>query len=90
MLSLIQTSRFKKNLKKYKYQRAVLEELAFVIDLLVSEQPISMKYKNHRLTGNYEGMMELHLRPDDLLVYVKVEHKSITLMAIGSHAYLFG
>jgi mRNA-degrading endonuclease YafQ of YafQ-DinJ toxin-antitoxin module len=35
-------------------------------------------------------MMELHLRPDDLLVYFKIEKESITLVAIGSHADLFG
>ena len=40
--------------------------------------------------GNYTGMMELHLRPDDLLIYIKVEKASITLIAIGTHSQLFG
>lgn len=47
------------------------------------------EYKNYKLTCNYSEMMELHLRPDDLLVYIKVKHKSITLVAIGSHTELF-
>jgi mRNA interferase YafQ len=68
----------------------VLEELNLVIDLLINEKSLPGKYRNHRLTGNYSGMMELHLRPDDLLVYFKVEKESITLVAIGSHADLFG
>lgn len=90
MLKLIQTATFKKNFKKYKHNKPVLQEFMTVIELLINEQPLPVKYHNHRLTGNYTGMMELHLKPDDLLVYIKVEGDSITLMAIGSHADLFG
>jgi mRNA-degrading endonuclease YafQ of YafQ-DinJ toxin-antitoxin module len=35
-------------------------------------------------------MLEVHLKPDDLLIYLKIEKESITLVAIGSHAELFG
>ncbi|MCE2706829.1 MAG: type II toxin-antitoxin system YafQ family toxin [Proteobacteria bacterium] len=77
-------------MKKYKHDKVVLEELNLVIDLLINEKSLPEKYRNHRLTGNYSGMMELHLRPDDLLVYFKIEKESITLVAIGSHADLFG
>ncbi|HLX54830.1 MAG TPA: type II toxin-antitoxin system YafQ family toxin, partial [Aquella sp.] len=80
---------FRKHVKKYKHNKAVMQELDIIVDLLVHERPIPEKYRNHKLTGNYVGMMELHLRPDDLLVYIKVERKSITLVALGSHAELF-
>ena len=66
-----------------------MRELAVVVDMLIHEQPIPERYKNHKLTGDYAGMMELHLRPDDLLVYIKVK-EGITLVALGSHAELFG
>jgi mRNA interferase YafQ len=89
MLELFQKSTFRKHLKKYKHNKAVLHELALIVDMLVHETPIPDKYRNHKLTGNYTGMMELHLRPDDLLVYIKIEQKSITLVALGSHAELF-
>lgn len=90
MLELIQTSTFKKSLKKYKHDKKVNQELAFIVDLLINEKTIPEKYKNHRLIGKYDGMLELHLRPDDLLVYFKIDGDSITLVAIGSHADLFG
>jgi mRNA interferase YafQ len=64
--------------------------LALIVDLLLNEQPIPSKYKNHRLIGKFNGMLELHLRPDDLLIYLKIESESITLVGIGSHAELFG
>lgn len=90
MLELIQTSTFKKSLKKYKHDKKVNQELAFIVDLLINEKTIPEKYKNHRLIGKFDGMLELHLRPDDLLVYLKIDGDSITLVAIGSHADLFG
>lgn len=90
MLELYQKSTFRKQVKKYRHNKVIMQELINIVDMLVNERPIPEKYKNHKLTGNYLGMMELHLRPDDLLVYIKVEQKSITLVALGSHAELFG
>ena len=55
----------------------------------MNEKPIPIKYKNHKLSGNYSNIMELHLKPDDLLLYIKIENKNITLIGIGGHADLF-
>ena len=71
MLELFQTSRYKKHLKKYKHKKEILQELSKVIELLVKEQRIPPKYRNHNLTGDYNGLSELHIKPDDLLVYYK-------------------
>jgi len=90
MLELYRTKRFKKMLKKYKGKKNVLAELEYIVELLLTEQDIPAKYRDHALTGNYQGIRELHLKPDDLLLYVKVVETSVTLFAIGSHAELFG
>lgn len=89
MLELYQKPTFKRQLKKYKHNKSVMQELDKIVKMLVNGQEIPAKYKNHKLVGDYVGMMELHLRPDDLLVYFKIENKSVTLVAIGSHAELF-
>lgn len=89
VLKLLQKPTFKKQLKKYKHDKKVNLELAYIVDLLINEKPIPDKYKNHKLIGKYNGMLELHLKPDDLLIYVKIENESITLVAIGSHSELF-
>ncbi|MDQ5920710.1 MAG: mRNA interferase YafQ [Pseudomonadota bacterium] len=89
MLKLKQKPSFKKSLKKYKHKDKILEELEYVVSLLINEQPIPIKYRNHMLTGNYAGIMELHLRPDDLLLYIKIEQQSIILVELGSHSDLF-
>lgn len=89
MLALKQKSFFKKCLKKYQHNHKVLNELEKVVGLLVNEQPIPTKYKDHKLKGNYKDLRELHLQPDTLLFYYKIERQCIVLCAIGSHADLF-
>lgn len=88
-LLLQQTNTFKRCLKKYRHDKKLLEILKEVVDLLVNEKPIPRQYHDHALSGNYKGIRELHLRPDDLLLYVRVENEKITLMALGSHSEIF-
>jgi len=89
MLKLEQTRTFKKCLKKYRHKKSVLEELKKVVELLVNNKPIPVKYHDHELTGNHKGIRELHLKPDELLLYIKKEEEKITLMALGSHSEIF-
>lgn len=92
MLAVTYCSSFKKELKKYRHKPHILDELTKVVKLLASEQVLPAKYKNHNLVGKfrqYNDVQELHLKPDELLVYYKIEDVSIVLVAIGSHSELF-
>ena len=89
MLQLEQTKTFKKCLKKYRHQQPVLEELKKVVGLLVNNKAMPAKYRDHALKGQYTGIRELHLKPDDLLLYIKKEKEKIILMALGNHAEIF-
>ena len=89
MLKLEQTKTFKKCLKKYRHKHPVLEELKKVIELLVNNKAIPAKYRDHGLKGNYQGIRELHLKPDELLLYIKKDEEKITLMALGNHSEIF-
>ena len=86
MLKLEQTKTFKKRLKKYRHKNNVLEELEIVVELLVNNKPIPTKYLDHELKGSHKGIRELHLKPDELLLYIKVRQEKVTLMALGSHS----
>lgn len=66
---IVQTGKFKKDLKtaiKRGYNIALLE---VVIDILATGQELPAKYKDHRLIGNYKGCRECHITPDWLLIY---------------------
>lgn len=92
MLEVTYCTSFKKDLKKYRHKPHILDELTQVVKLLTSEKALPAKYKNHSLVGKfgqYNDVQKLHLKPDDLLVYYKVEGISIVLVAMGSHSALF-
>jgi mRNA interferase YafQ len=89
MLKIEQTNTFKKCLKKYRHKKPILEELKKVLQLLVNNKSLPTKYRDHELKGNHKGIRELHLKPDELLLYIKIHQEKIILMALGSHSEIF-
>ncbi len=71
--------------------RAVLNtDLKPVLEALVRDQPLAASYRDHALTGEWEGCRECHVKPDLLLIYKKAGHDTLILVRIGSHSELFG
>jgi len=91
MFLLKYSNRFKKDLRRYKHNRAVLIELEKVLEILVKGEKLPAKNNNHRLIGEFKDCFECHVKPDVLLIY-KIEKLEITILflRIGSHAELFG
>ena len=65
---------------------------------LSADVPLAAKYKDHALTGNWVGYRECHIRPDLLLVYMKIGETvdseelngELHLARLGSHSEVFG
>lgn len=61
-----------------------------VIDMLRQGQTLDIKYRDHALTGNYEGYRECHIKLDWLLIYyIENDILTLTLSDTGSHSDLF-
>ena len=92
MLKVEFTGQFKRDYKLAIKRGCDLAELQTVIALLVNEQPLPEKYRDHALVNsrNYRDVRECHIEPDWLLVY-KVYHDMLVLRLIrtGSHSDLF-
>ncbi|WP_147539354.1 type II toxin-antitoxin system YafQ family toxin [Anaerotruncus rubiinfantis] len=90
MLNLRYSARFKKDYKAMMKRGCNPKLLQEVLELLCEEQPLPPKYRDHSLSGNYEGHRECHILPDWLLIY-KVEQDVLllTLTRTGSHSDLF-
>lgn len=86
MLKVIKHKKFIKSIKKYRHNKPVLIELEKVMLLLLTEKAIPAKYRDHELKGKLKGIRELHLKPDALLLYFKLDRESVTLLDIGNHA----
>ena len=75
-----ETNKFKKDIKRCIKRGLPLKESG----------QLPPKYRQHKLTGNYEGYWECHIKADWLLVWQEIEGELILLMTdTGSHADLF-
>ncbi len=88
-LSIFATNTFKNDLKKAKKQNKNIQSLQGVIEKLQTGQPLSEKYRDHQLTGNYKVYRECHIESDWLLMY-KIENYELLLIRVGTHSELFG
>lgn len=90
MLTIKYQTAFKKDYKRIKKRGYDVTKLAKVVDMLASGQELPAQYKDHSLSGNYEGCRECHITPDWLLVYEVMEDELLLyLTRTGSHSDLF-
>ena len=88
MKILEKTNKFLKEYHKSIQQNKDILKLNEVLNLLMTDSKLPIKYRNHKLKGIYNGLMELHIEPDWLLIY-RIKNDVIILERTGSHADLF-
>ena len=54
-LRLVPTSQFKRNYKRARKRGLDMGDLREVLDKLCAEEPLEERYRDHALTGRYEG-----------------------------------
>lgn len=90
MFTLVYTGRFKKDVKlllKRGYNMRHLKSAIIVLEMM-GELPAD--YKPHKLSGNFSGYWEAHLKSDWLIIWQKLEEeKEIWLTRTGTHSDLF-
>jgi len=79
---------FEKEVAKAKKRGKDIDKLKEIIKLLILEESLPPKNRNHKLKGDYRGYWECHIEPDWLLVYKKTETQ-IIFARTGTHADLF-
>lgn len=88
-LKLSKSNKFKKHYPK----RVVNQEddtiFAFVAENLLNQKPLEPKFKDHRLSGDFNHCRECHIKNDLLLIY-QVLDDELRLIDIGTHSQLFG
>ena len=90
MLKLKMTKQFEKDLKLIKKRGYKIKKLEDVVNALLREEQLDLKYKDHKLIGNYIGHRECHIEPDWLLIYyIENNVLTLTLSRTGTHSDLF-
>lgn len=90
MLTIKYHTLFKKDFKRIKKRGYDISRLEKIVELLANEVPLPEQFKDHNLSGNYNGFRECHIAPDWLLVYqVSNNELVLVLSRTGSHSDLF-
>jgi mRNA interferase YafQ len=85
---IIFSNRFAKDYALMLKRRKNINKLKSVIELLENMASLPLKFKDHKLIGEYNGSRELHIEPDWLLIY-QIQKDKLILERTGTHSDLF-
>lgn len=60
------------------------------MNTLLAGESLELRYRPHKLSGDWAGFWECHIESDWLLIWLDEEHHAIVLVRLGTHADLFG
>ena len=86
-LTIRQATQFRRDIKRLQRQGVDLSPLETAITPLAVPEPLTERYRDHTLIGNWRGFREC--QPDWLLIY-RLDGDELQLARTGSHAELFG
>ena len=83
------TTAFSRDLKRIKKRGYDIGRLEKVVNVIQSGELLDAKYKDHALTGNWNGYRECHVQPDWLLIYRVYEDRLLLVLTrTGTHSDL--
>ncbi len=59
-----------------------------VLAALTDDQPLTARYRDHPLTGEWKDFRDCHVRPDLILIYRQHGNNVLQLVRLGSHSEL--
>lgn len=90
MYQLKFTNAYKRGYKLMKKRGANMVLLDDVVEKLQAGEKLAENYRDHGLSGNYQGFRECHIKLDWLPVYlIEDDILTLTLVKTGSHADVF-
>jgi mRNA interferase YafQ len=91
MRKIERTGQFKRDYKREAkgQHRLVLDDaLLAVLKLLIADNPLPAKYRDHPLSGDWADHRDCHIKPDLVLIYRLPDANTLQLVRIGSHSEL--
>ena len=89
MREVVRSTAFKKDIKRAEKRGKDMGRLRAVILLLIADQPLETRHRDHPLKGAWLGYRDLHIEPDWVLFY-RANETELFLARTGTHSDLFG
>jgi len=87
MLDFYFTNQFKKDLKLMHKRGKNLDKIFDVMVLLIWNDPLPERCREHKLHGDLEGFTECHVEGDWVITYIPND-EAITFFRTGTHSDL--
>jgi mRNA interferase YafQ len=88
MRALVESTAFRKDLKRAHRRDRDLRKLEAIIKKLQAGETLPPSNRAHPLKGDWKGYWDCHIEPDWLLIY-KLTHEELRLARTGTHSDLF-
>ncbi|QMW21859.1 type II toxin-antitoxin system RelE/ParE family toxin [Sandaracinobacteroides saxicola] len=91
MRTIERTTTFKRDWKRElrgRHAATPARDVTGLLTLLVHDQPLEPRHRDHALTGNWKDHRDCHVKPDLVLIYRKPDPETLQLVRLGSHAEL--
>lgn len=91
MRTIKRTGQFKRDYKREAKgpHRATLDaDFLPVLKLLANDQALDPRYCDHPLSGDWKDHRDCHIKPDLVLIYLKPDADTLSLVRLGSHSEL--
>ena len=95
---LVPTTKYNKDLKRCKKRGWDMTLLDEALDLIVAGKKLPENYQKHELSGNRVGQIDIHIKPNWILLYEPFTYineldnktkQAILLRRTGTHSDLF-
>ena len=91
MYAIRMTRTFRKDTEHCRKRGYNMELLKTAIRILEVDGQLPSSYRPHKLSGNYEGSWECHIKGDWLLIWEQNDNElTLLFTGTGTHSDLFG
>lgn len=88
MKDFVSSTALTKDIKRVVKRGISLSRFKEIVTLLVKAEEIPESFKDHKLTGNWNGYRELHVFPDLIFIY-RSTNDTVYGERLGTHSDLF-
>jgi mRNA interferase YafQ len=82
------STRFHRDVKLAQKRGKSMVKLRKLIELLIEDQPLPPRYRDHPLRNEWSSYRDAHIEPDWVLIY-RVQGDVVRFERTGTHADLF-
>jgi mRNA interferase YafQ len=79
------TKQFQKDYKLMEKRHYDMDEIIDIICMIIWQEPLPARCREHKLSGNYAGFTECHIKNDWIMIYI-IDEEKVHFSFTGTHS----